>query len=355
MNTNGLPTHALVAYFFMNQIMKKKFGFLVHHRGRHYFAKIHQSCLQQVSDILQQLPPGQSPTPDQLLQVLDCVKAFLPQLSFIIEGDLVLVDWKDVIFAGEPGKRRTLRVRLLDGREVYAKYVGNRHEFFIFEVIGIDEVVEVVEVPLENILDHTQPSPEVLKGYKLGLASQREQVLKDEEIEKARMQAPVIQFPLSLPQTSPYCYPYLTPPDMLVLFLICTRHKFEMGWSYFFNRLLILFLACGPQQKFIHEVPQLTPSEKEAFQSFERRYNDSFMGNVMVSNIRRSSKFSEQKLFKFQFAVFKSLKIDERCALSLSRAFWIHREIGVVLRRGPNDFVPYSSLFSLFLENEKLE
>jgi hypothetical protein len=328
----------------MSQIMERKFGFLVHYRGRVHFAKINQSCLQQVSDILQQLPPTQTTTLEQLIQVLDCVKAFLPQLSFIIEGDLVLFDWKDVIFPGQAGKRRTLKVRLLDGREVYAKYVGNRHEFFIFEVIGTDEVVEVVEVPLENILDHTQPSPEVLKGYKLGLASQRQQKFKDEELERRRAQAPAIQFPLSLPQTSPYCYPSLTPPDMLVLFLICTRHKFEMGWSYFFNRLLILFLACGPQQRFIHEVPQLTSSEQDAFKSFEKRYNDFFMGNVMVSNIQRSSKFSEQKLFRFQFAVFKSLKIDERCALSLSRAFWIHREIGVVLRKGDDDFVPHFSL-----------
>jgi len=344
MNTNGLPTHALVAYFFMTQIMERKFGFLVYHKGRLHFAKIHQSCLQQVSDILQQLPPGQSPTPVQLLQVLDCVKVFLPQLSFIIERDLVLVDWKDVILAGEPGKRRTLRVRLLDGREVYAKYVGNRHEFFIFEVIGTDEVVEVVEVPLENILDHTQPSPEVLKGYKLGLASQREQVLKDEEIEKARVKAPVIQFPLILPRTSHYCYPFLARANMVVLFLICEKHKFELGFNYLFNRLLIRFLACGPQQKFIHEVPQLTPSEKEAFQSFERRYNDFFMGNVMVSNIQRSSKFSEQKVFRFQFAVYKSLKIHAICALRLSRTFWFHNEIGVVLRKGDDDFVPHSSL-----------
>jgi hypothetical protein len=111
--------------------------------------------------------------------------------------------------------------------------------------------------------------------------------------------------------------------------------------------VLIRFLACGPQEKFFHEVPQLTPSKKEAFQRFERRYNDFFMGNVMVSNIQRSSKFSEQELFRFQFAVYKSLKIHAECALSLSRAFWIHKEIGVVLRKGPNDFVPHSSLTQL--------
>jgi hypothetical protein len=339
MNRNGLPPHALVPYFFMTEIMERKFGFLVYHNGRLHFAKIHQSCLQQVSDILQQLPPGQSPTPDQLLQVLDCVKAFLPQLSFIIERDLVFVDWKDVIFAGEPGKRRTLRVRLLDGREVYAKYVGNQHQLFIFEVIGTDEVVEVVEVPLENILDHTQPSSDVLEKYKHELASQR-------ELELRRVKAPFIQFPLILPGSSPYCYPSLTYENMAVLFLICEEHKFELGFNYPFNLVLIRFLACGPQEKFFHEVPQLTPSKKEAFQSFERRYNDFFMGNVMVSNIQRSSKFSEQKVFRFQFAVYKSLKIkiNARCALRLSRTFWIHNEIGVVLRKGDDDFVPHSSL-----------
>jgi hypothetical protein len=231
-------------------------------------------------------------------------------------------------------------VRLLDGREVYAKYVGNRHQLFIFEVIGTDEVVEVVEVveiPLQNILDHTQPSSDVLEKYKHELASQR-------ELELRRAQAPVIRFPLILPRSSHYCYPSLTYENLVVFFLLCEEHKFELGFNYLFNLVLIRFLACGPQEKFFHEVPQLTRSEQEAFQSFERRYNDFFMGNVMVSNIQRSSKFSEQKVFRFQFAVYKSLKIHAICALSLSRAFWIHKEIGVVLRKGDDDFVPHSSV-----------
>ena len=338
----------------MTQIMKRNLRFLVYHAGRLHFAQIEDSCLEQVFDILQQLPPDHSPTQDQLLQVLDCVKAFLPQLSFVIEGDLVLVDWKDVVFQGEPGKQRTLKVLLPDGQEAFAKYIANRGDLFIFDVIGTNEVVEI---PLANILDHAQPTQKMLIKYDSDLqakkaaelASQREEELRCQEFEIRKAKAPFLQFSMALPRENGnhVLYPFLEYGDLLVLFLLCQRFGFQLGNNYPFNNLVIRFLACGSQKNFFHEVPQLTVSEETNFKEFATKYNDMLMGNVMVSSIQRCSKFSVQQLFRFQFAIMKSLQTSSKCALSLSRKYYTFKEPGVVLRKSSDNSVPHSSLTQL--------
>lgn len=355
MNSDDLSASALLAFLFMSQIMKRNLRFLVYHAGRLHFAQIEDLCLRQVSDILQQLPPDQYPTPQQLFQVLDCIKAFLPQLSFNIEDILVHVDWKDVVFAGQPGRRRTLKISLPDGQIAFAKYTGNRGDLFIFEVVGTNEVVEI---PLANILDHTQPPSEVLQKYKddlaakkaAELASQREEELRCQDFKIRKEKAESLQFPMTLPRQdgNHVRYPYLGNVDLIVFFCLYLMHGFEMGFNYPFNNLVIRFLACGPQEKFFLEVPQLTASQETKFKQFAENYNDMFMGNVMVSNIQRCSKFSVQQLFRFQFAIMKSLQISSqissKCALRRSKKYYTFEEPGVVLCKGPHDFVPHSSL-----------
>lgn len=342
---NRLPQPALLAFFFMTQIMEEKLRFLVCHNSRLYFARISDFCLQQVSVILQQLTPNQSPTPQQLIQVLDCVKAFLPELSFNIEGNLILVDWKNVIFAGQPGKRRTLKVLLLDGQEAYAKYTGNRDELFIFEVIGTDEVVEL---PLQNILDHTQPSSEVLERYKLDLSARKAAELASQrDFENRKEKAPFLQFPMALPRENGnhVSYPFLEYGDLLVLFLLCQRFGFQLGNNYPFNNLLIRFQACGPQEKFFNEVPQLTVSEEQTFKEFQKHYNEDFMGTTMVSNIQRFSKLTVQQVFLAQFEIAKRNKVSSQCALSLPCEYFTNQEPEVQLRNGIS--TPHSSLEKL--------
>lgn len=351
---NGLSQPSLLAFFLMTQIIERKLRFLVYHNGRLHFAQISDFCLQQISEILQQLPPDQSPTPEQLIQVLECVKAFLPQLSFNIERELVLVDWKDVVFAGQPGKRRTLKVKLSNGENVFAKYTGNQGELFIFEVIGTDEVVEI---PLQNILDHTQPSSEVLEKYKLDLAakkaaelaSQREQELKNQKFENRKAKAICLQFPMALPRenTNHVLYPFLERFDLLVLFRLYQRFGYQLGTNYIFNNLLIRFQACGPQEKFFHEVPQLTVSEEETFKEFENKYNQELMGNTMLSNIQRCSKFTVQEVCLAQFKIAKRIKVSSQCALSLPSEYFTDPEPLVSLRRGENNSIPHSSLKKL--------
>jgi hypothetical protein len=344
---NGLPPTYLLAFFFMTQIMKGNFRFLVCHNGRLHFAKIHDSCLQEVSGILQQLSPNESLTSERHIQVFDCVKAFLPQLSFEIQGDLVQIDWKDVIFAGQPGKRRTLKVILLDGQEAYAKYIGNEDELFLFEVIGTDEVVKI---PLQNILDYIQPSQQVLEKYKLDLAARKAAELASQrDFENRKAKALFLQFPMALPRENGnhVSYPFLERGDLLVLFLLCQRFGFQLGNNYPFNNLLIRFQACGPQEKFFHEVPQLTESENKAFKVFERTYMENFMGNVMESGVQRCSKLTVQQVFLAQFEFAKHFKILSQCALSLPSEYFTNPEPEVVLRRGENNSTPHSSLEKL--------
>ena len=338
---------ATFALLLILQIMRRQPKFLVFHDGRLHFLEISLFCLNTTIDIINQSPDLQGLSNEALEEILLCLKASFQQLSFMIERQLVFVDWEDVVFQGEPGKQRTLKISLPDGQIAFAKYTGNRGDLFI-----VDELVtkEVFEIPLANILDHTQPPSEVLQKYKdevtAKIASQRDQELIYGEIQRRKSIAICLQFPLALPRNNREhaWYPSFQDLDFIVLFFLCQRYGFQLGNNYPFNNFLIRFQACGPQQKFVHEVPLLTASEQEAFKDFERIYIDTFMGNVMVSNIQRSSKFSEQKVFRFQFAVYKSLKIHEICALRLSRTFWFHNEIGVVLRKGDDDFVPHSSL-----------
>ena len=109
----------------MMQIIKKEFLFLIYHNGRFHFAQISRSCLDQINDLLQQLPSDQSMVAEQLIPFLELLKAFLPELSFNIDGRDVSVPWSNVIFEGEPGKRRTLKILISDDEWVFAKYLGN--------------------------------------------------------------------------------------------------------------------------------------------------------------------------------------------------------------------------------------
>ena len=335
--------------------MRSEFRFLVYHDGRLYFLELSDFCLTTTIGIIRQFPNLEGLSNKQLEEILLCLKASFQQLSFVIDGQLVYVDWKDVVFQGEPGKQRTLKISLPDGQIAFAKYTGNRGDLFIVEVVGTNQVLEI---PLANILDHTQPPSEVLQKYKddlaakkaAELASQREEELRCQDFKIRKEKAESLQFPMTLPRQdgNHVRYPYLGNVDLIVFFLLCLMHGFEMGFNYPFNNLVIRFLACGPQEKFFHELPQLTASEETKFRQFAENYNDMFMGNVMVSNIQRCSKFSVQQLFRFQFAIMKSLQISSqissKCALRRSKKYYTFEEPGVVLCKGPHDFVPHSSL-----------
>jgi hypothetical protein len=358
MNSDDLlSASALLAFLFMSQIMKRNLRFLVYHAGRLHFAQIEDLCLRQVSDILQELPPDQSPTSQQLFQVLDCVKAFLPQLSFNIEDILVHVDWKDVVFAGQPGRRRTLKISLPDGQIAFAKYTGNRGDLFIFEVVGTNELVEI---PLANILDHTQPPSEVLQKYKDDLAAKKaaaekaaraaeeaaqaakeakraaeeasraaEEAQQQSEAYKDQMmeQGEICAFPKIQRK-----YPLFTPEFMLILFFICKKIGIEIGVGYRFN-LIVRRLVCfvrrsesqhdqpsSPSQNLREEynkelkdfmekcTSQIPKEDIKAFEAFVEKYMSQFVGRVIRSRTIRLQLFiapKESRIPEYLHRVFE--------------------------------------------------
>ena len=289
-----LPPPALLAFFFMTQIMKRNLRFLVYHADRLHFAQIGDSCLEQVFEILQQLPTGRSPTQDQLLQVFDCVKAFLPQLSFVIEGDLVLVDWKSVIFPGIDGKRRTLKILLPDGQgqEAFAKYIENQGDLFIFEVVGTNEVVEI---PLANILDHTQPPSDVLQRYKDDLAAKKaaaeEAARAAEEAARAAEEAArAAEEAARAAEKSmadrqkrsavlPPTYPRFSDFFLHILFNLCLTKGVVIGFTLEFNHLFLEALSVDEERQT--GLPGVSEGNSPDFETFKKKYNECFAGKFV--------------------------------------------------------------------------
>ena len=341
---------ATFALLLILQIMRRQPKFLVFHDGRLHFLEISLFCLNTTIDIINQSPNLQGLSNEALEEILLFLKAFFQQLSFVIDDQLVFVDWENVVFQGEPGKQRTLKISLPDGQIAFAKYTGNCGDLFIVEELVTKEVFEI---PLQNILDHSQPPSEVLQKYKdevtAKIASQRDQELIYGEIQRRKSIAICLQFPLALPRNNREhaWYPSFQDLDFIVLFFLCQRYGFQLGNNYPFNNFLIRFQACGPQQKFVHEVPLLTASEQEAFKDFERIYIDTFMGNVMVSGVQRCSKLTVQQVFLAQFKIAKALNISSQCALSLPRKYFIDTEPEVILCKGDDFLVPHSSLRQL--------
>jgi hypothetical protein len=246
---------------------------------------------------------------------------------------------------GEPGMMRSIFIKEPEtGQLLVAKFMDfhdarwndeKKEEVLFFKVVIRGDDSDVRVVSLEDIIPRF-PTP----GEALAFETRKAEL----EAKKARY--PRIQFPLALPRvpTNHVRYPPLKINELKILFLLCQKNGFEMGYNYPFNCLLILFLACGPQDKFFHEVPQLTASERECFIAFQLRYNDEFMGTVMVSKIQRCSKLTVQQVFLAQFQIAKALKISSQCALSLPREYFIDPEPEVILCKGDGVFVPHSSL-----------
>jgi hypothetical protein len=319
---------ATFALLLILQIMRSQLKFLVYHDGRLYFLKISRFCLNTTIDIIHQFPNLQGLSNEAQEEILLCLKASFQQLSFMIEGQLVFVDWEDVVFEGELGRRRTLKILLPNGQEAFAKYTGNRGDLFIFEVIGTNEIVEI---PLANILDHTQPPSEVLQKYKVDLAAKKaaaekaaraaeeaaraaekaaraaekaaraaekaaraaEEAQQQSEAYKARMrkQGEIVSFPQIQRN-----YPLFTSEFMLILFFLCKRFGIEISFGYRFN-LVVRRLTCfvcrsesqPDQSRF--PFPELPKEDKEAFEAFAEKYMTQFVGRVIRSRTIRFQLF----------------------------------------------------------------
>ena len=324
--------------------MREEFRFLVFHDGRLYFLEISRFCLITTIDIIHQFPNLEGLSKEELEETLLCLKASFIQLSFMIDGQLVYVDWEDVVFQGEPGKQRTLEISLPDGQIAFAKYTGNRGDLFIFEVVGTNEVVEI---PLANILDHTQPPSDVLQKYNDDLAAKKaaaekaaraaeeaaqaakeakraaeeaaratEEAKQHSEAYKAQMmeQGEICAFPKKQRN-----YPLFTPEFMLILFFICKKIGIEIGFGYRFN-LIVRRLVCfvrrsesqhdqpsSPSQNLPEEynkalkefmekcTSQIPKEDIKAFEAFVEKYMSQFVGRVIRSRTIRFQLFIASK------------------------------------------------------------
>jgi hypothetical protein len=333
-----LSSVAILSLLFMQQIMKRKYQFLVYHNGRLHLTQISRYCLQESLVIFGQIPEDQELSQEMLNHILQCMRAVFQQLSFVIDGQLVYVDWKDVVFAGEPGRRRTLKISLPDGQIAFAKYTGNRGDLFIFEVVGTNEVVEI---PLAKILDHTQPPSEVLQKYKDDLAAkkaaaekaaraaeeaaraaeeaaraaeeaaraaeeakQHSEAYKDQMMERGE----IIAFP-NIQRN----YPFFTLRFMLILFLLCKRFRIEIGFSYRFN-LIVRRLACfvrRSQSQYDQSgfpLPEIPEEDNKAFEAFVEKYMSQFVGRVIRSRTIRFQLFiapKESRIPEYLHRVFE--------------------------------------------------
>lgn len=268
---------------------------------------------------------------------------------FMINGESVNVPFSSIIMPGEPGMMRSIFVKdPKTGQLLVAKFVDFHNEIFspktnidilYFKVIIRGDESDVRVVSLAEIVPKFPTQDESL--------GQEEMFKRTFEEPKARRKiACFLRFPLALPRekTNHVRYPFLEFGDLLVLYRLCQKYCFEMGYNYLFNQLIIRFQACGPQEKFFHEVLQLTASEEEAFKYFQKKYNEEFMGTTMVSNIQRSSKLTVQQVFLAQFDIAKALKVSSQCALSLPSKYFTDPEPEVVLSKDTQNYVPHSTL-----------
>jgi hypothetical protein len=309
------------------QIMRRQLKFLVFHDGRLHFLEISRFCLTSTIHIINQFQDLQRLSDIEIEEKLLCLKASFNQLSFMIDGqlELVYVDWEDVVFQGEPGKQRTLKISLPDGQIAFAKYIGNSGDLFIIEEIVTKEVFEI---PLQNILDHNKPSSEVLEKYMADIAAkiaaekeaaqaEKEAAQAAEEAARAAKEAARAAeeaqqqseaFKDQMMKRGKICafpkiqrnYPFFTPEFMLILFLLCKRFKIEIAFGYRFNlivRRLVCFVRCSESQ---HDqsgfpFPELPEEDKEAFEAFVEKYMTQFVGRVIRSRTIRLQLFIEPK------------------------------------------------------------
>lgn len=260
---------------------------------------------------------------------------------FMINGTFTPVSLNSIIMPGEPGMHRSIFIKdNKTGVNIIAKYVGFHDEKTDCKT---EEVTFYFEVLIRGNEEYKRIVP--LKDIQLQFPS-RAECLEQEEMFARKKQVGCLRFPMTLPRgpENPVPYPGLDLLDIQVLFQLCKNYRFTIGYNYPFNNLVIRFSACGPQTKFYDDVPELTESEQEDFKIFEGQYSKVLMGLPMVSNIQRFSDVTAQEVFLAQFELVKQFNVSSQCALTLLAEYFTLPEPKVILRKGPHDFVPHSSL-----------
>ena len=138
--------------------------------------------------------------------------------------------------------------------------------------------------------------------------------------------------------------------DVFVLWTLCRIYHVECGYNYNFNRLLIRFLACGPQEKYFENgiegaLSMLAESDQRDLSEFLKIYKDHLMGTKIVSKLQRRSVKSALDIFLMEFSYAKACNASSIFALRLPTDYFTRRESDVDL-----DLVETHVPHSLLLE-----
>lgn len=312
---------------------------------------------------------------------------------FIIEGkpidgkpqqEIIQVPLSSIFMPGKPGKMMSIYIIHPKMGRIIVKYVGFHNEIrnletgetvYEFEVlIRGDETTRLI-VRLEQIQPNFPSQQEGLyqdaiyasilkmREFMYEMAriefKKQEAALNAEKLQAAEKEqrdlelrneiaAKQPRYPLAKPRApdDPVVYPYLNEIDLLVLFLLLKNLQVALKPSYEFNLLVIRFLACGRQETFLELVPGLSDEQESLFRIFKRNYNLFFMGFPMTSRMKRFSSLNVQEVFLAESKRARGMQVKSKCALDLPSEYFTGPEPKVELRKGPNDCVPHSSLFS---------
>ena len=309
---------------------------------------------------------------------------------FIIEGkpingkpqqEIIQVPLSSIFMPGKPGKMMSIYIIHPKMGRIIVKYVGFHNEtrnyetgetVYEFEVlIRGDETTRLI-VRLEQIQPNFPSQQEGLyqdaiyasilkmrefmyemariefKKQEAALNAEKLQAAKDFELREQTAQEQS-RFPLILPrpENNPVVYPFFGEIDQMVLFFLLKKLEVAFKSSYEFNLLVIRFLACGSQERFLEKLPGLSDEDEFLFRKFVKNYNQFFMGHPMTSRMQRSSNLTVKEVFKAQFKIAKALEISSQCALNIPRKYFTDPEPEVEVRKGPHDLIAHSSLEKL--------
>jgi hypothetical protein len=273
---------------------------------------------------------------------------------FIIDGQRVFVPPSQIIIPGHFGSQCSIFIRCpKTGQNLIVRFVGFKNEVFceetqqstlFFEVI-LRGSSELCVVQLDDICPFF-PTPDEIAELDARVLPKRLKAAHDS----------LLTFPLntdSWDRTNHLAYPFLPLADIFVLWTLCRIHNVEMGFNYEVNKLLIRFLACGPQEKYFENgiegvLSMLTVRDQIDFSEFMRIYADHMMGTTMVSKSQRRSAKSALEIFLMEFSYAKACNASSTFALELPTNYFMRREPDVLVVQ-VDTHVPHTLL--LLLEN----
>ncbi len=357
----GFPPHLLPVFFLITAIFRNNVAFLVFFNERREWLMLHQRLIDAVKELQLQIPIH------QINWKILC-QEFLTNfttLPFYLNQWIQEIDWNNVIFL-----RRTLLIRLEDGKQVPAKYMENLGEMLCKKSrrrkhhikCQIRGTPEEVIIPISAIVNHI-PSKKDVSEYDEKLAQQKakEKAARDAEEAKQQSEAYKAQMKergkiVSFPQIQ-YHYPLFSDASMKALFLLCKRFQIALEFTYQFNLIVRRLVCLGDQSRF--DSQEFSEEYQKDFEAFLEKYMDQFVGRVFVSNRirfqqsilpdnlrcifeidchRKENYFPNQEYVKSflekgdKFFTQIAVTISEN-ALALPDIYWTQAEFGVLTKQ----------------------